>query len=320
MSVEADFHALAGQVHQLLGSGSVHLLLGCPEQQLRHPLLKLCPTNQFHYAAGSADIKVLLNEEHIRALCDMAILTGQVQSSMQTQTVIIAAPLERTAGVLGVFVVTDSPTEAFSPGEYLLLSGYLARASQSVEQSLLHLYSSLLRPYLTDAKNAPAMAFQTVDTTDSVIITHATDRQEQRDEFISIISHELRIPLTSIKGYAVLLQAYGMADNSIEEMTPARQRHYLATILEQADHLEALIGDLLDMSRIQLGRLALHFTQVDVAHLCQPVIELAQQKVDQERYTIRCLLDQQLLFASTDPVRLQQVLTNLLENAIKYSP
>jgi signal transduction histidine kinase len=156
--------------------------------------------------------------------------------------------------------------------------------------------------------------------TDEVIITHATDAQEQKDEFISIVSHELRMPLTSIKGYAELLRAYGVSDNRIAEMTPARQRRYLSSITEQAEHLEVLIGDLLDMSRIQAGRLALRFTEVDVARLCRRVAELAQQRVDDEQYCIRCLLDEQLPLAWVDPDRLQQVLTNLLENAIKYSP
>jgi len=365
MSAEADFHALAGQIHHLLGSGTVHLLLGCSEPELRHPLLELLPTDRYHYIASvvpfrysrqntpqpnavehveillesaygtttlsgahhpsesvncvnplEGDINVLLNEEHIRALCDMAIQTGQVQVSKQSP--IAVAPLERPGGILGLFLVTDP--EAFSDGEHLLMSGFLAKAAQSLEQNLLNLYSSLLRPHLIDAKNASSLALQPANMTDDVIITHASNTQEQKDEFISIISHELRMPLTSIKGYAALLQAYGIADNYVEEMTPERQKRYLATIMEQADHLEVLMSDLLDISRIQAGRLALRFTQVDVAQLCQRVAELAQQRVDHEHYVIRCLLDPQLPLLWADPDRLQQVLTNLVENAIKYSP
>ncbi len=147
--------------------------------------------------------------------------------------------------------------------------------------------------------------------------------QEPGDEFISIISHELRIPLASIKGYAGLLQAYGTVENAVPEMTAARQQSYLSTIMEQADHLEVLIDDLLNMSHIHAGRLALRFTHVDVSQLCQQVVELAQQRVSQQqpgRYVIRCLLDEGLPLALADPDRVRQVLTNLLENAIKYSP
>ncbi len=329
MSAAVHFLALEEQVHYLLGNGTVHLLLGCPEPQVRHPLLELFPTNYYHYVGGSPDLNILLHDEHIRALCDMAIQTGKVQSSNQFQVhsgevlSIAAAPLERPAGLLGLFLVTNPQAEAFPHGEHLLLSGFLARAAQSLERSLLDLYTSLLRPHLIGPANVSPIAPQPADITDGVIITQATNTQEQKDEFISILGHELRMPLTSIKGYAELLQAYGIADNSIKEMTPARQQHYLATIMEQAEHLEVLISDLLDMSRLQSGRLALHFTQVDVTHLCQRVAELAQQRADQQQpghYSIRCLLDQQLPLAWADPDRLQQVLTNLVENAVKYAP
>src|SRR5260370_16246686 len=106
-------------------------------------------------------------------------------------------------------------------------------------------------------------------------------------------------------------------------MTAARERSYLNTIMEQADHLEVLIDDLLNMSHIHAGRLALRFTHVDVSQLCQQVVELAQQRVSQQqpgRYVIRCLLDEGLPLALADPDRERQVLTNFLENAIKYSP
>ncbi len=332
MSAAASFHTLAGRVHHLLGCGSVHLLLGCSEPGLRHPLLELFPTNRYHYIGDSADIYAMLHDEHVRALCDMAIQTGQVQSSSQGHATIAVAPLERPAGLLGLFLLTDLQPEAFSQGEQQLLSGYLQTAAESLEQDLRNLYTTLLRSKLMSTRKSSPMTLQDavlhlehalnqprghITMTDEVIITDATDT---KDEFISMVSHELRMPLTSIKGYAGLLQAYGVTDSS---MTPARQRHYLATIMEQADHLGVLIGDLLDMSRIQAGRLALRFTSVDVAQLCQRAVELAQQRADQqqpERYTIRCLLDQQLPSAWADPDRVQQVLANLLENAIKYSP
>src|SRR5260370_27196923 len=106
-------------------------------------------------------------------------------------------------------------------------------------------------------------------------------------------------------------------------MTAARQRSYLNTIMEQADRLEVLIDDLLNMSHMHAGRLALRFTHVDVSQLCQQVVELAQHRVNQQqpgRYVIRCLLDEGLPLALADPDRVRQVLTNLLENALKYSP
>lgn len=366
MSVETHFYDLTCQVRDLIGCGTVNLLIGCPEPKLRHPLLDLFPSNSYRYMGcnGLTGIDLLLVDEQVRALCDLAVQSGQVQSAnhvwlhfgdIPIQS-IAAAPLERPGGVLGLFLLTDPHAGTFSHGEYLLLSSYLATAAKSVEQILRKLHNALLHLYLNRARNdAPVELKEALVHLEqqlqrrSHIFSYADQPAEKRqrpeaaekpaavsgviiaagqepgDEFISIISHELRIPLASIKGYAGLLQAYGTVENAVPEMTPARQQSYLNTIMEQADHLEVLIDDLLNMSHIHAGRLALRFTHVDVSQLCQQVVELAQQRVSQqqpERYVIRCLLDEglPLPLALADPDRVRQVLTNLLENAIKYSP
>ncbi len=363
MSVETHFYDLTCQVRDLIGCGTVNLLIGCPEPKLRHPLLDLFPNNSYRYMGcnGLTGIDLLLVDEQVRALCDLAVQSGQVQSAnhvwlhfgdIPIQS-IAAAPLERPGGVLGLFLLTDPHAGTFSHGEYLLLSSYLATAAKSVEQVLRKLHNALLHLYLNRARNdapvelkealvhleqqlqrrshifsytdQPAEKSQRPEAAEKpaavggVIIAAG---QEPGDEFISIISHELRIPLASIKGYAGLLQAYGTGENAVPEMTAARQQSYLNTIMEQADHLEVLIDDLLNMSHIHAGRLALRFTHVDVSQLCQQVVELAQQRMSQQqpgRYVIRCLLDEGLPLALADPDRVRQVLTNLLENAIKYS-
>ena len=355
MSVETHFYDLTCQVRALIGCETVHLLIGCPEQELRHPLLDLFPSNSYRYMGcnGSTGIDLLLIDEQVCALCDLAVQSGQVQSANHVRLhfgdipiqSIAAAPLERPGGVLGLFLLTDPHAGTFSHGEHLLLSSYLAPAAKSVEQVLRNLHNALLHLYLTGARgDVPVELKEALIHLEQQLerrsrnFSHADQPagkpaavggviiaagEEPGDEFISIISHELRIPLASIKGYAGLLQAYGMAENAVQEMTPERQRSYLSTIMEQADHLEVLIDDLLNMSHIHAGRLALRFTQVDVSQLCQQVVELAQQRVSQQqpgRYVIRCLLDEGLPLALADPDRVRQVLTNLLENAIKYSP
>ena len=360
MSVETHLYDLTCQVRDLIGCGTVNLLIGCPEPELRHPLLDLFPTKSYRYMGcnGLTGIDLLLADEQVRALCDLAVQSGQVQSSnhvhMQYGNIpirsIAAAPLEPPGGVLGLFLLTDAHAGTFSHGEHLLLSSYLPSAAKSVEQVLHDLHSALLRLYLSEARNDASMELKEVlarleqqlerrshadqptekskrqevaerpATLDNVIIAGG---DEPGDEFISIISHELRIPLASIKGYVGLLQAYGTAENIAPEITPARQRSFLHTIMEQADHLEVLIDDLLNVSHIHAGRLALRFTHVDVSLLCQQAVEVAQHRMDRQQpgqYTIRSVLDEGLPLALADPDRVRQVVTNLLENAIKYSP
>jgi len=362
MSVETHFYDLTCQVRDLIGCGTVNLLIGCPEPELRHPLLDLFPNNSYRYMGcdGMAGIDLLLVDERVCALCDLAVQSGQVQSAnhvwlhfgdMPIQS-IAAAPLERPGGVLGLFLLTDPHAGTFSHGEYLLLSSYLTTAAKSVEEVLRKLHDELLHFYLARASNDEPLELKVALVhlelqleTRSHGFSYADQPAEKRpeadekaaavggvivatgeepgDEFISIISHELRIPLASIKGYAGLLQAYGTAENAVQEMTPARQQSFLNTIMEQADHLEVLIDDLLNMSHIHAGRLALRFTHVDLSQLCQQVVELAQHRVNLQqpgRYIMRCLLDEGLPLALADPDRVRQLLTNLLENAIKYSP
>jgi signal transduction histidine kinase len=304
VKAEGRYQHLTQQIFNLVGPGSVHLFLGCPDSQLRHPLLDLLSAPNYHSVActGSPDTIPLLQNEHIRALCDLAIQTGQVQTVDQWQSYIYdndhqsiaVAPLERPAGILGFFLLTAPHINAFYHGERLLLHHYLPQVAQNLENDLRSLSSNLSHP--------------------------------SSNEFISMVSHELRTPLTAIKGYAVLLQAYSYnssEDGSDELMTPLRQQEYLDIIMEQANHLEVLISDLLDVSRLHAGRMHLRCSHIDAPQLCRRVIRLIQQRVDHQypgRYEITCMVDPDFPLVWADADRVQQILTNLLENAVKYSP
>src|SRR6266581_2672074 len=101
MLAERYFHDVAQQARELLSGGSVSLLLGCPELELCHPLLDVFPTNGFNcYGTEVGD--TLLCDEHILALCDLAMQSGQVQTSnhvqINTGAISVAiAPIERPA-------------------------------------------------------------------------------------------------------------------------------------------------------------------------------------------------------------------------------
>src|SRR6266699_3363410 len=139
MSVETHLYDLTCQVRDLIGCGTVNLLIGCPEPKLRHPLLDLFPTHSYRYmgSSGLTGTDLLLADEQVRALCDLAVQSGQVQSSNHVQMQygdipirsIAAAPLERPGGVLGLFLLTDAHIGTFSHGEHLLLSSYLSTAA-----------------------------------------------------------------------------------------------------------------------------------------------------------------------------------------------
>jgi signal transduction histidine kinase len=367
MSANAELHTIANQARNLLRCAAASLLLGCPDPDLRHPLLHQLTLNSHHHsilsdseAPNSAHLISLLRHQRIRALCDIAMQTGRVQSlnhlhhhagNIPVHSIAIA-PLERPAGLLGLLLLVNPRAGAFHLGEHLLLSSYIQTAAQRLEADMHKL--STTAPSSKDKETSTT-------NTSSLAPIHTTCQNSQqkeadqlKNELISMVSHELRTPLTAIKGYAGLLQAYSVPDrlqrseskSDTAEITPARQQQYLDIIMEQANHLEALIADLLDVSRIQAGRLALRHRNVNLAQLCQQVVQVlplrspdaerrsescvgnrnkeeAQQHLDRReaaKYRIQCNLDPNLPLAWADPDRVRQVLTNLLDNAIKYSP
>ncbi|HEV7663640.1 MAG TPA: GAF domain-containing sensor histidine kinase, partial [Chloroflexota bacterium] len=135
-----------------------------------------------------------------------------------------------------------------------------------------------------------------------------------RDEFMSVAAHELKTPMTSLRGYAQLL---GREFEKDEVTNPDRVRRAANTIQVQADKLARLIAQLLDISRLQSGKLAIEPRRADLSALIRDVVESARNQLKQ--HTLIARLPHELPM-SIDPLRMEQVLTNLIDNAIKYSP
>lgn len=135
-----------------------------------------------------------------------------------------------------------------------------------------------------------------------------------RDEFLSIAAHELKTPLTNLSGYVqLILRQLQRA----EQLEPARVVRALEIIKGQADKLSRLLNQLLDISRLEDGKLMLERQPTDLALLIEQVVSDVRASSNQHAITLTLPPS---LEAPVDPLRLEQVLTNLLDNAIKYSP
>jgi signal transduction histidine kinase len=134
------------------------------------------------------------------------------------------------------------------------------------------------------------------------------ESQQRKDEFIGIASHELKTPLTSIKGYLDLL-------NVMEDKDPNKQ--CVRKALESTHKLEKLIRDLLDVSKIQSGQLQLNMQKFDMDELLDETVASIQMVA--QTHTIIRAGDQKGQVILADREKIEQVLINLLSNAVKYS-
>ncbi|PLS77685.1 MAG: hypothetical protein CYG59_22480, partial [Chloroflexi bacterium] len=145
-------------------------------------------------------------------------------------------------------------------------------------------------------------------------ITHEREVDRMKSEFVSLVSHELRTPLTSIKGYIDLV-----LDEEVGDIT-ADQRDFLEIVKTNADRLVTLTNDLLDVSRIEAGKIELQRQPVDVAQLVRRVSTTLRPQLEAKDQRLKLELAPTLPLISADGDRITQVLTNLLSNAHKYTP
>jgi signal transduction histidine kinase/ActR/RegA family two-component response regulator len=134
-----------------------------------------------------------------------------------------------------------------------------------------------------------------------------------KSEFLANTSHEIRTPLSSILGFTHLLREQGFTPGSL------RHQEYLRIILTSGQHLLALINDILDLSKIEANQLDLQPEPIDVAELCRTVFTLVQEKANDKGLTLQLELTPDLPSLWADPLRLKQMLFNLLSNALKFT-
>jgi len=135
-----------------------------------------------------------------------------------------------------------------------------------------------------------------------------------KSDFVSTVSHELRTPMTSIKGYV---------DNILDGLTGAlteRQSYYLNRVKSNVERLTRMINELLDLSRIEAGKVDLNLGNVRMHEFVSEVVEGFQVMAQQKGLTLRMHQPDELPVIRCDHDKLHQVLTNLVQNAIKFTP
>ncbi len=135
-----------------------------------------------------------------------------------------------------------------------------------------------------------------------------------KDVFLSTASHELKTPLTSVVGYAELL------DDNDERMSREQRGEFLRRLRGEANRLLGLIEDILDLTRIESGKLTLHRVSMSVNEIARAALETTRTLGDKHGVELAGRLDADLPPVLLDEVKMRQVLVNLLANAVKFSP
>ncbi|GHO72817.1 hypothetical protein KSD_05880 [Ktedonobacter sp. SOSP1-85] len=147
-------------------------------------------------------------------------------------------------------------------------------------------------------------------------VTVLKEAEKLKDEFVGIAAHELRTPLTVLSGYVDIL----LRQTSREGTSPLseRQQKVVTAIKEATLRLSTLTGDLLDVTRLQAGRLVLKCCSTNIVPLVRRVASYCQHTT--EKHSIEVSTARERAIVIVDESRLEQILTNLIDNAIKYSP
>jgi PAS domain S-box-containing protein len=143
-------------------------------------------------------------------------------------------------------------------------------------------------------------------------ITEHKKLDQLKDDFIGLVSHELRSPMTVITG------AINTALTEAERLSPEETRQLLKDAALEAELLSNLLGNLLELSRIQASRLSLYVEAISLSNVIQGAVEETKRQSSVHQFVVK--LPRKLPPVYADPLRLERILYNLLENAVKYSP
>jgi len=173
------------------------------------------------------------------------------------------------------------------------------------------------KTFTFSVRGVPELGFGQVYATDVTELVAARVQAEAanraKSQFLTNMSHELRTPLTVINGFSEVLLEMG-EDNFSE-----RQMVYLERIKKNGEHLLVLINDLLDLAKIEAGRLELEFRSMDIAGIMREAGDLMLPNVTRRGLSLQKELPDVAVLINGDPLRLKQTVLNLLSNAIKFT-
>ncbi|MBT5811657.1 MAG: PAS domain S-box protein, partial [Rhodospirillaceae bacterium] len=160
---------------------------------------------------------------------------------------------------------------------------------------------------ISELKSAEIAAREALD--------EAREADRAKQDFLANMSHELRTPLNAIMGFSEVMQL-----EMFGELANDRYREYLTDIFQSSKHLLALVNDILDLSKIEAGKLELSISDIDIADVASAAVRELQGQMRQKSLRFSMDIDRNAATFRADRLAVRQMLTNLLSNAVKFTP
>jgi len=234
---------------------------------------------------------VTLQPEQVPDITAPGAYEGRLRETLIASGVraVLAVPMVREGRLIGCLAVTRNAPGDFPPEMIDLLRTFATQSSLAIQNARLFLE-------IADKSRQLEVASQ------------------HKSEFLANMSHELRTPLNAIIGFSEVL-----SERMFGELNE-KQEEYLKDIYASGNHLLSLINDILDLSKIEAGRMELELTAFDLPTALDNALMLVRERAGRRNITLQTSVDGQLGEVRADERKIRQVVLNLLSNAIKFTP
>jgi len=274
-----------------------------PDPWLRH--LNLSPDRYPEILESIRTARPLVIPEVVAEPLLAPVREGLKPLDLRSMIVMPLIVREKTIGAISLGYVGQART--FTDEQIGVLWSFATQAAIAIEKARL---------YEAIRQHAAELEARVQERTHELAAANQQLREASRhkSEFLANMSHELRTPLNSILGFSQLLL------EQTQEVLPAKQTRFLSNIHNSGQHLLQLINDILDLSKVEAGRVELELEALPVAATLEDILVIGRGLANKKGQLIETEIAPGLPPLQADPVRFKQILFNLLSNAIKFTP